>query len=82
MGILLNANEKIEKIWDDLSHLEQQTIRYIIENGSATREEISEFIGRSKTSAINLLRNMNEKKLIVWTGITKSDKLGRYIIKK
>lgn len=76
------GNEKIEKIWDDLSHLEQQTIRYIIENGSATREEISEFIGRSKTSAINLLRNMIEKKLIVWTGITKSDKLGRYIIKK
>lgn len=74
-------NEKIEKIWNELSYPEQQTIEYIINNKGATSEEISKLINRSKTTAIGVLNRLIDKKLIVWTGTSKNDNFGKYILK-
>ena len=74
-------NERVKNVWDELSYPEQQAIEYIINNNGATREEISELIGRRKTTAVALLNRLIDKKLIVWTGTTKNDGYGKYIIK-
>ncbi len=73
---------KIEQIWNSLNHLEQIAIDYIINNDGATREEISELINRGKTSTVNLLNKLIEKNLIIWSGTTKQDSHGKYIIKE
>lgn len=36
---------------------------------------------RGKTTVVKLLNGLREKKLIEWTGTSKSDNKGRYIIK-
>lgn len=74
-------NETVKNIWNDLSYPEQKAIEFIINNNGANREEISNIIGRSKTTTINLLNRLIDKNLIVWTGTTKSDNFGKYIIK-
>ena len=66
-----NFNEKINSVWEELSIPERQTIEFIFNNHSATREEISNVIGRGKTATINLLNNLLEKDLIVWNGTAK-----------
>lgn len=74
-------NENVKDIWHELTYPEQKTIEFIINNNGATREEISNIIGRSKTTAINLLNKLIDKGLIVWTGTSKKDVYGKYIIK-
>ena len=65
----------------DLSYPEQKSIEYIINNNGASRDEIEKVIGRSRTTAVNLLNRLVEKNLIIWTGTIKSDNYGKYIIK-
>lgn len=77
----VKINDNITKIWDELNYLEQKALKYITNNESASREEIGNVIGRSKTSTITVLNHLINKKLIVWTGTSKSDRLGKYILK-
>ena len=74
-------NETIKNIWNDLTYPEQKSIEFIINNNGATREEISNIIGRSRTTSINLLNRLIKKDIIIWTGTTKNDNYGKYIIK-
>lgn len=76
-----SVNETVKDIWDTLTYPEQKAIEFIINNNGATREEISNIIGRSKTTAVSLLNRLMDKKLIIWTGTSKSDVYGKYIIK-
>lgn len=75
------GNEKIEAVWNELSYIEQKAIEYIMENDGATREEISNLIGRAKTSTVNLLNKLVDMRLIAWTGTSKKDVYGKYIIR-
>jgi len=58
-----------------------KAIEFIINNNGVTSEEISNIIGRSKTTAISLLNRLLARDLIVWTGTSKKDNYGKYIIK-
>lgn len=75
-------NEKIKNVWNELTYPEQKTIEFIINNNGATREEISEIIERSKTTAVSLLNRLIKRGLIVWNGTTKNDPCGIYIFRK
>ena len=68
-------------MWNELSFLEQNVLEFIVNNNGATREEASSIIGRSKTTTISLLNRLIDKKIIVWTGTSKKDKFGKYILK-
>ncbi len=74
-------NDTLKNIWNKLTYPEQKALEFIINNNGATREEISNIIGRSKTTAVTLLNRLIEKKLIIWTGTTKNDAYGKYVIK-
>lgn len=78
---IASLNENVKNIWEQLSYPEQKAIEFIINNNGATREEISNLIGRSKTTAVALLNRLIEKKLIIWTGTTKNDGYGKYVLK-
>jgi ATP-dependent DNA helicase RecG len=75
-------NTNLKDIWDDLSYPEQQTIEYILNNNGATSTAVASLIGRGKTSTVALLNRLIDKKIIIWTGTTKTDSQGMYIIKK
>lgn len=75
------TNDKIKNIWSKLNYPEQKTLEFIINNNGATREEISNIIGRSKTTTVNLLNRLIDKNIVIWTGTTKTDNYGKYIIK-
>ena len=77
-----SSNETVKGIWNQLTYPEQKAIEFIINNNGATREEISNIIGRSKTTAVALLNRLIEKELILWTGTTKTDSYGKYVIKQ
>lgn len=77
----VKINDNMTKVWDELNYLEQKALNYITNNESASREEIGNVIGRNKTSTITVLNHLINKKLIVWTGTSKSDRLGKYILK-
>lgn len=74
-------NEMVRNVWDDLPYPEQKALEFIINNNGASREEIEGVIGRSKTTTVSLLNRLIEKELIVWTGTSKNDILGKYILK-
>ncbi len=74
-------NKKVKNMWDGLSYPEQKTIELIINNNGATREEVSNVIERSRSVTINLLNRLIDKNIIVFTGTTKNDPYGKYILK-
>lgn len=77
-----SANNKyVKSVWDELTYPEQKAVEFIINNNGATREEISTIIGRSKTTTVNLLNKLIKMNVIVWTGTSKKDIYGKYIIK-
>ena len=56
-------------------------MQMIYDKGSITSLDVANLIERGKTTAIKLLNKLQEKDLIVWTGTSKSDRLGNYILK-
>ena len=63
-----------------LNSIQVRSLEY--EKGERNFEaEVAEIINRKKTSAINLLNKLIVEDLIVWTGTSKNDKYGKYIIK-
>ena len=72
---------KIRECWNTLNYQEQKVIQMIYDKGSVTSLDVAILIERGKTTAIKLLNKLQEKDLIVWTGTSKSDRLGNYILK-
>ena len=67
--------------WDNLNYLERQVLSTIFDKGEINSEETAKIISRGKTTAVKLLNKLIDMNLIVWTGTSKSDTKGRYIIK-
>lgn len=44
-------------------------------------EETAKIINRGKTTAVKMLNKLADMNLIVWTGISRFDNKGKYIIK-
>lgn len=77
----LLKNDIIQKTWEELNYLEKQIITTIFDKGEISSEEASRIINRGKTTAVKMLNKLVDKKLIVWTGTSKSDNKGKYIMK-
>lgn len=75
-------NSIIQDKWENLNYLERQVFIAIFDKGELTSDETANIINRGKTSAVKLLNRLIKMDLIEWTGTTKSDKYGRYILKK
>ncbi len=74
-------NREIEQKWEQLNYQERQVLQAIYDKGEITSLEVAEIIKRGKTTAVKLLNRLVDYDLIVWTGTTKKDSYGRYIIK-
>ena len=74
-------NSEIEQKWVQLNYQERQVLQAIYDKGEITSVEVAEIIKRGKTTAVKLLNRLVDYDLIVWTGTTKYDKFGRYILK-
>lgn len=72
----------IQDEWQNLNYVERQVLTTIFDKGEISSEETSKLINRSKPTAVKLLNKLIDLKLIEWTGTSKSDTQGRYIIKK
>lgn len=77
----LLKNDIIQKTWEGLNYLEKQIITTIFDKGEINSEEASRIINRGKTTAVKMLNKLVDKKLIVWTGTSKFDNKGKYIMK-
>lgn len=77
---MLKDNE-IQDKWKDLNYLEKQVLTTIFDKGEISSEETAKIINRGKTTAVKLLNRLVDMNLIVWTGTSKSDNKGKYIIK-
>lgn len=72
----------IQDKWQDLNYLEKQVLTTIFDKGEINSEETAKLINRGKTTAVKMLNKLKDLNLIEWTGTSKSDTKGRYIIKK
>lgn len=77
---MLKDNTILDK-WSELSYPERQVLTNIFDKGEISSEETALLISRSKPTAVKLLNRLIELELIEWTGTSKSDTQGRYIIK-
>lgn len=73
--------DSIQGSWNNLNYLERQILTTIYDKGEITSEEVTKLISRSKPTAVKLLNKLMDLKLIEWTGTSKTDPHGRYIIK-
>ena len=73
--------DKIKECWNTLNYQEQKVLQMIYDKGGVTSLDVAILIERGKTTAVKLLNKLQEKDLIVWTGTSKSDRLGNYILK-
>lgn len=74
-------NEEISQKWKDLNYLEQRVLQAIYDKGNITSEEVSNIIERGKTTSVKLLNKLIDEGLIVWTGTSKNDNYGKYIMR-
>ncbi len=72
----------IHEKWNELNYLEKQVLTAIYDKGEITSEETAVMISRSKPTAVKLLNKLMDKELIEWTGTSKNDPQGRYIVLK
>lgn len=78
----MRQNTIIQDKWEELSYLEKQVLIEIHDRGSITSEEVAKIINRGKTTSVKLLNKLLDMKLIVWTGTSKKDNKGNYIMRK
>lgn len=74
--------DSIQDKWSNLNYLEKQVLSTIFDKGEITSEETAKIISRGKTTAVKMLNKLMNLNLIEWTGTSKSDTKGRYIIKE
>lgn len=72
----------IQDEWGKLNYLERQVLSTIFDKGEISSEETATIINRGKTTAVKMLNKLKDMNLIEWTGTSKSDTKGKYIIKK
>lgn len=72
---------EINSKWGKLNYQEQKVLQAIYDKGEISSEEVARIIDRGKTTAVKLLNRLIDEKLIVWTGTSKNDNYGRYIIR-
>ena len=77
---MLKNNAILDK-WDSLNYLERQVLTTIFDKGEINSEETAKIINRGKTTAVKLLNKLMDMNLIEWTGTSKFDTKGKYIIK-
>ncbi len=77
---MLKDNTILDK-WSELSYPERIVLTNIFDKGEISSEETALLINRSKPTAVKVLNRLIELELIEWTGTSKSDTQGRYIIK-
>ena len=77
--ILKDGN--IQDKWEKLNYLEKQILTAIFDKGEINSEETAKIINRGKTPAVKMLNKLVAMNLIVWTGTSKADKKGKYIIR-
>ena len=71
----------IQEKWKDLNYLEKQVLTSIFDKGEINSEETAKIINRGKTTAVKLLNKLVDMDLIIWTGTSKYDNKGKYILK-
>lgn len=86
ISIRVNRNQEtlknnIKYIWDELSYPEKTVLQVISDKGEISADEVEKIINRKRTTSLKVLNNLIEKKLIVWTGTSKNDAYGKYIMK-
>ena len=74
-------NIDINGKWETLNNMEKKVLQAIYDKGEITSTEVANIIERGKTTTIKLLNKLIEQELIIWTGTSKNDNYGRYIIK-
>ena len=72
----------IQDKWQELNFLEKKVLTIIFDKGEITSEETATLINRGKTTAVKMLNKLKNLNLIEWSGTSKSDTKGKYIIKK
>ena len=78
---MLKVNN-IQDEWSKLNYVEKQVLSTIFDKGEISSEETAKLIDRSKPTAVKLLNKLISLELIDWTGTSKSDTQGKYIIKQ
>lgn len=71
----------IQDKWEDLNYLEKQVLTTIFDKVEISSEETTKIINRGKTTAVKMLNKLVDMNLIVWTGTSKFDNKGKYILK-
>ncbi len=71
----------IQDKWEELNYLEKQVLTTIFDKGEISSEETAKIINRGKTTAVKMLNKLVDMNLIEWTGTSKADNKGRYIMK-
>lgn len=71
----------IQEKWEELNYLEKQVLTTIFDKGEINSEETAKIINRGKTTAVKMLNKLVDMNLIIWTGTSKADNKGRYIMK-
>ena len=77
----LKKSNAIKEKWKLLNYPERQVLQFISDKGEATSEDVSRIINRGKTTSVKLLNRLLDLDLIVWTGTSKKDTHGKYIMK-
>ena len=73
-------NGKIKEVWDSLNYAERKVLTTLYDKGEITSEETAKLIDRGKTTAVKLLNKLIDMGLVVWTGTSKKDSKGKYIL--
>ena len=69
----LLKDETIKDKWEELNVIEQKTLQYIYDKGEVSTKDISEFIDRSKRTAIRIINKLEDSDLIEWVGTSPQD---------
>lgn len=69
----LLKDETIKDKWEELNVIEQRTLQYIYDKGEVSTKDISEFIDRSKRTAIRIINKLEDSDLIEWVGTSPQD---------
>ena len=75
-------DNSIQDNWKNLNYLERKVLSIIYDKGEISSGETAKVIQRSKPTAVKLLNKLIDLKLIEWTGTSKSDTQGKYIIRQ
>ena len=69
----LLKDETIKDKWEELNVIEQKTLQYIYDKGEVSTKDITEYIDRSRRTAIRILNKLEEINLIEWIGTSPQD---------